>query len=75
MADSVEIERKWLINPNNIPYDLSDAEVFEIEFTSKEESNSYQEPDWIIMDVTTDKNYKNGYLARYGIPQSFYNIQ
>lgn len=165
MADSIEIERKWLVDPNNIPYDLSNTEIFEIEqnyisfspeirirringeffsctmkanmttdgmtrdelevyieedeynelykkkegntinktryqfldedgnlmcidifhgdldglaymeieFTSQEESNSYKEPDWVLMEVTADKNYKNGYLARYGIPASFYN--
>ena len=35
----------------------------------EEESNNYKEPDWVIKDVTSDKNYKNGYLARYGIPK------
>ena len=33
MADSVEIERKWLIDPARIPYDLTNAEVFDIEQT------------------------------------------
>lgn len=164
MADDVEIERKWLIDPNNIPYDLSNAEVceieqtyitfspefrirrvnggeyytcafkanlrvgglvrdeieafitedeydnllvksegntiyktryqfldeegyliaidifagdleglayMEIEFTNMDEATEYGNPDWVIADVTNDVNYKNGYLARYGIPESF----
>lgn len=32
-ADDVEIERKWLINKDNIKYDLSTAKVYEIEQT------------------------------------------
>ena len=164
MADSVEIECKWLIDPNAIPYDMSNAEIFdieqtyinfspeirvrrineyyytfavktnlrdegmvrdelessiteeeynnliakkegntisktryqflddegyliaidifhgdldglaymEIEFANAEEAYAYVEPDWVIADVTDDVNYKNGHLARYGIPESYY---
>lgn len=167
MADSVEIERKWLIDPSKIPYDLTNAEVYdieqtyinfspeirvhrinnsyftsamkanmssdgmtrdeleiditeeeynelykkregntilktryqflsqdgylmaidifhgdldglaylEIEFVSEAESKAYKEPDWVLLDVTADVNYKNGYLARYGIPESFYSLK
>lgn len=32
-SDNVEIERKWLIDKNNIKYDLSTAKVYEIEQT------------------------------------------
>ena len=31
-------------------------------------ANNYETPDWVIKDVTSDINYKNGHLARYGIP-------
>lgn len=162
MADDIEVERKWLIDPENIPYDLSEAEVctieqtyicfepefrirkvnggeyytctfkanlssdglvrdeidtglteeeylnllskgegntiyktryqfldedgqliaidifegdlkglayMEIEFPSIEEGADYGTPDWVIKDVTNDVRYKNGHLARYGIPE------
>lgn len=161
MSDDVEIEKKWLISPKDIPYNLSNAEIFEIEqtyisfspeirvrkinegqeytfavktnltsdgmirdeledsitedeynnllkkkegntihktryqfldgnylvaidifsgelkglaymeieFNNKEEANNFQTPFWVIKDVTNDIRYKNGYLARYGIPK------
>ena len=49
--------------------DLDGLAYMEIEFKTEEESKSYKEPDWVIKDVTNNKNYKNGYLARYGIPK------
>lgn len=52
--------------------DLEGLAYMEVEFTSKEEADKYEEPVWAVKDVTDDKNYKNGYLARYGIPESFY---
>lgn len=162
MADDVEIEKKWLIRPEDIPYNLSNAEIFEIEqtyinfspeirvrringgqeytfavktnmtsdgmirdelekniteeeynnlvkkkecntiyktryqfldgnylvaidifsgnlkglaymeieFVNKEEANNFKTPSWVIKDVTDDVRYKNGYLARYGIPEN-----
>ena len=164
MADSVEIEKKWLINKEQIPYNLSNSEVIkieqtyicfspeirvrkindgeeytfavktnmtsdgmirdemensitqeeynnlikkqegntiyktryqfldgdyllavdifsgeldglaylEIEFENQEEANNFQTPNWVLKDVTGDINYKNGHLARYGIPNSFF---
>ena len=44
----------------------------EIEFVNTEDSMNYEEPDWVIKEVTHDINYKNGHLARYGIPDDFY---
>ena len=41
----------------------------EIEFKTKEESDNYNTPDWVIKDVTDNVNYKNGHLARFGIPE------
>jgi len=49
--------------------DLDGLAYMEIEFKTEEESNNYQEPNWVIKDVTSDINYKNGHLARYGIPE------
>ena len=41
----------------------------EIEFPNIKESEEYKEPNWVIKDVTDNINYKNGHLARYGIPK------
>ena len=49
--------------------DLDGLAYMEIEFKTEDESNNYKEPNWVIKDVTSDINYKNGYLARYGIPE------
>ena len=48
--------------------ELDGLAYMEIEFKNEEESNNYKEPAWVIKDVTADKAYKNGHLARYGIP-------
>ncbi len=50
--------------------DLEGLAYMEIEFATEEESNNFKTPDWVIKDVTSDINYKNGHLARYGIPKS-----
>ena len=49
--------------------DLDGLAYMEIEFKTEEESKNYKTPKWVIKDVTSDINYKNGYLARYGIPK------
>ena len=49
--------------------DLDGLAYMEIEFKTEEESRKYKTPKWVIKDVTSDVNYKNGHLARYGIPQ------
>ena len=53
--------------------DLDGLAYLEIEFKNEKEANEFKQPPWVIADVTTDLSYKNGYLARYGIPQSFNN--
>ena len=53
--------------------ELEGLAYLEREFTDIESAENYKAPDWIIKDVTTDLNYKNGYLARYGIPDSFFD--
>ena len=40
----------------------------EIEFANVEEAVNFNQPDWVIRDVTDRREYKNGSLARYGIP-------
>lgn len=52
--------------------DLEGLAYLEIEFVNKEQSDNYSEPSWVIKDVTSDLDYKNGHLARYGIPNSFF---
>lgn len=49
--------------------ELEGLAYMEIEFKTEAESREYKEPKWIIKDVTSDVNYKNGHLARYGIPK------
>ena len=44
----------------------------EIEFPTLSMAEKYKDPEWVIKDVTTDLLYKNGHLARYGIPSSYY---
>ena len=51
--------------------ELDGLAYLEIEFENQEEANNFKAPEWVIKDVTSDLNYKNGYLARYGIPNSF----
>lgn len=48
--------------------DLEGLAYLEIEFVSKEEADNFETPDWVIKDVTNDIRYKNGFLARYGVP-------
>lgn len=71
--------RYVLFDENNIEMeidifsgDLKGLAYLEIEFTNTESANNYGTPSWVIKDVTTDLNYKNGYLSRYGIPKSYY---
>lgn len=55
--------------------DLEGLAYLEIEFENQEEAESFKEPDWVLKDVTSDLNYKNGHLARYGIPVSYYEYK
>ena len=52
--------------------DLEGLAYLEIEFENQEEANKFQTPTWTIKDITSDLNYKNGHLARYGIPKSYF---
>lgn len=49
--------------------ELDGLAYMEIEFPTLEESLAFDTPDWVIKDVTDDIDYKNGHLARFGIPQ------
>ncbi len=47
---------------------LDGLAYLEIEFENEEKAKEFVTPEWVIKDVTDNINYKNGYLARYGIP-------
>ena len=49
--------------------DLDGLAYMEIEFADFSAAEKFQTPDWVIADVTDDIRYKNGHLARYGIPE------
>lgn len=49
--------------------DLEGLAYMEIEFLNMEEATAFETPEWVIADVTDDVRYKNGHLARYGIPK------
>ncbi len=62
-------DNKQLIAIDIFHGDLDGLAYMEIEFSNKKESDNYKDPKWVIKDVTDDINYKNGHLARYGIPK------
>lgn len=49
--------------------DLEGLTYLEVEFRSEEEAAAFEEPDWVLREVTDDIRYKNGHLARYGMPE------
>lgn len=49
--------------------ELEGLAYLEIEFATEEEAKKYIEPEFVIRDVTDDVRYKNGNLARFGIPK------
>lgn len=66
------LEKNYLLAIDIFSGELEGLAYLEIEFENQEEANTFVTPDWVIKDVTSDLNYKNGYLARYGIPSSFF---
>lgn len=65
------LDGDYLIAIDIFDEQLEGLAYLEIEFENQEEALNFETPDWVIKDVTDDVNYKNGYLARYGIPNSF----
>ncbi|MEN2773788.1 dockerin type I domain-containing protein [Acetivibrio clariflavus] len=49
--------------------DLEGLAYYEMEFPNEELANSYIPPSWVGKEVTSDKRYKNGSLAQFGIPK------
>ena len=48
---------------------LTSLVIVEVEFASEEDSHYFLPPDFVSSEVTTDPNYKNLNLARYGLPK------
>ncbi|MCL1873069.1 MAG: hypothetical protein FWF85_03010 [Clostridiales bacterium] len=48
--------------------ELAGLAYLEIEFADIKEAQKFGDPDWVISDVTDRKEYKNGNLAKYGMP-------
>lgn len=49
--------------------DLEGLAYYEMEFRTEADAKNYIPPDWVGKEVTSDKRYKNGSLAQYGIPK------
>lgn len=64
------LDGNYLVAIDIFSGDLKGLAYMEIEFVNKEEANNFKTPSWVIKDVTDDIRYKNGYLARYGIPEN-----
>ena len=47
---------------------LEGLSTVEVEFSSIDEANNFTPPNWFGLDVTNTKEYKNNYLALYGLP-------
>ena len=63
------LEGDYLVAIDIFSGDLKGLAYMEIEFVNKEEADKFKTPSWVIKDVTDDVRYKNGHLARYGIPE------
>ena len=49
---------------------LDGLAYLEIEFDDEETAKSFNQPSYIVEDVTADKRYKNQSLAQFGIPKN-----
>lgn len=55
--------------------DLKPLVVAEIEFTSVEESENFEKPDFLGEEITEVEAYKNSSLAIYGIPEGIASLE
>lgn len=71
-ADGNVISKTRILIPygkNTIEFDVFKApfdyiKLAEVEFDSKEEAESFEQPDWFVEDVTGDTEYHNSTLSR-----------
>ena len=47
---------------------LTGLTCLEVEFNTKEEADAFLPPSWVKKEVTEDKRYRNGFLAKNDIP-------
>ncbi|MBQ7667846.1 MAG: adenylate cyclase [Clostridia bacterium] len=62
-------EKGIIIEIDKFENELEGLAYMEIEFDDEEKARAFETPDWVIKDVTSDIRYKNGHLARFGIPE------
>jgi CYTH domain-containing protein len=62
----------YLVSIDIFHGELAGLAYFEVEFINEKEAKKYKAPDWVIKEVTNDLLYKNGCLAQYGIPESYF---
>ena len=48
---------------------LAGLRVVEVEFSSEQESDGFQIPDWFGPEITGDQRYRNRELAVHGLPR------
>lgn len=51
--------------------ELEPLMTLEVEFKSEDASREFLPPDFAEDEVTTDEEFKNGHLARFGLPAKF----
>lgn len=49
--------------------ELEPLMTLEVEFKSEEQSKQFLAPDFVAEEVTTEQDFKNANLARYGLPE------
>ena len=49
--------------------ELSGLVVAEIEFSSEEESERFEAPDWLGRELTGEREFENATLAQEGLPE------
>ena len=66
-----QIEENGVIYAVDIFHEQLDGLAYlEVEFENESAAKQFGNPDWVIKDVTNNINYKNGHLARFGIPKT-----
>jgi adenylate cyclase len=66
-----QIEENGVIYAVDIFHEQLDGLAYlEVEFENESAAKQFGNPDWVIKDVTDNINYKNGHLARFGIPKT-----
>jgi CYTH domain-containing protein len=64
----IPIENNLTIELDVFEGELSPLIIAEVEFSSKEEAESFTPPAWFKRDVTFDKEFHNARLSRLGLP-------